>query len=103
MKDKLLKLIREEIKSRDEIPYSKYFIDLFCSQWLEFKFEDGEPTIRVYINKFISSCSIISIVCGCEYYLTKEETGGLKEFVGEQERLKIEAKIDKRLEKYGSN
>ena len=40
------------------------------------------------------------VLCGG---FTKEETEGLKEFVGEQERLKIEAKIDKRLEKYGSN
>jgi hypothetical protein len=101
MKDKLIKLLKKEIEVRDKIPFSIIQAGFLCNRWLYFEFEDGEPEIRVYINYKIFKASILSIVCGKEYHLTKEESKIFKEFVESQKKLKIESKIDKRLEKYG--
>lgn len=107
MKDKLIKLIKKEIETREEIPYGNGFLSI--------KFEDGEPPIKVmwdWSNKAIvkfccfglisytkeSSEVILVIHCGREkHYLTEEETKDLEKFVEEQDRIKTENKIDKRL------
>lgn len=109
MKEKLIKLIKKEVISRDTIPYG-------YPAYLHLKFEDGEPTINIRwewnyktIVKFyfFGLCSreeevddghILEIHCGSERYtLTKEETKDLEDFVKEQDRIKTENKIDKRL------
>ena len=102
MKEKLIKLLKKEIETRDEILEQRKTDRISWNLWLTFEFDDGEPTINVYENIKFFKHNLISIVCGEEYYLTKEESKNFKEFVREQKRLKIESKINKRLEKYGN-
>lgn len=102
MKEKLIKLLKKEIEVRDKIPFNIVYHNFAYYRWMLFEFEDGEPEIKVYENIKFFKPNLISIVCGKEYYLTKEETKDFKEFVESQKRLKIESKIDKRLEKHGN-
>ena len=102
MKEKLIKLLKKEIEVRDKIPFNIVYHNFAYFRWMLFEFEDGEPEIKVFENTRIFKSNLLSIFCGKEYYLTEEETKDFREFVAEQQRLRIESKIDKRLEKYGN-